>query len=464
MSCCDAAERGKETRQPLLSDDAKCVDGGTATTDDDDKCDEKVVGILVPDDGPPAPTVDLIRISIYLTCIQSFTAAICTYVSMGLSACLLGGSAARTILMGVLTGLVVTSSSWTIADEGCRVVMSHVLVPLTVVVPVCYLSLLQLESSTFHERTEANAVIDDGVGVGVGDGIASTRAVVSASALALAGLGALERTLWPRTIMEFDVLLTTAAAVLSLVLHPNLETLDDSPEPLCECPSRQSTPFLRAARLIAWVCVVQTTVLCMVPRVLEPSSLSRLLVCSAAAAGWTLLAPHWLLPLALAQIVLMVCRRAGIGSEIFDARIVVTPPSLCTRFVRNVGVTTSAFAKGLHSVRSLNCSFRIPWRLAEFDDETPMRPVRETPARAQTSSSKHLNGRSQTKQPIPVLDCTGTLQEQLLVERLSAKVRGPSDASVGVAKLIASQETDFRQNPYAVRTLGRLAATLNSRR
>ena len=424
---CDT-ERG-EGKQPLLGAKASRSDAGC----DDDEAYE---------------VVDLTRVSIYLVCIQSTVAAIGAQIALALSACFLSGSAARTILIYLFTGAVLTNKPWT-TDLGCKIVLHQILVPLTILVPIFYLMLIQLEAGTSHERLLDAMYDGDGVPIELHVFDAS-RTVVTSCAIVLAGLGALERSFWPRSSTSCDLLLSSTAIVLVMVLHPTLDDLEALPDPLCMCPSSWEVAMLRGSRVLAWICVSQTTVLCTLPNILDASATPRVLLYAASSALWTLLVPFWALLASTLQIALLIMRRNAVGGCLDSKSVLVKPPAACMRVVHCLVRTAASIMKGLESLRDCKCSFSVPWRFA------PEEPLTH-PLSNQSQPAPSLPPRRP-----PIIDCTG-LHEHALVERMATRVYGTDDASVGVAKLISQADGNPLANPYTARTFQRLSATLASR-
>ena len=225
-------------------------------------------------------------------------------------------------------------------------------------------------------------------------------------------------------------------------MHPELETLDPSSEPLCECPNLE-TAVLRVTRLATWVTLAQTVVLCAVPDVVSHDSTPRILLCAASASLWTLLCPIYLLPIASVQMVLIVARRNGQVGYLDAAVFVIKPPEKCMVFVRIATSIASSFARCLGRLRECECAARIPWRTSP---PQPFVPYNEPIVKPLPTKIR------------PVIDCTSARKEDV-VESLSRRIYGADDISVGVAKLVANGHSVH--NPHTVRTMQRLSAVLS---
>jgi hypothetical protein len=270
------------------------------------------------------------------------------------------------------------------------------------------------------------------------------RNAISIAAMVLAGLAALERTLWPKSRTEVDFLLSFCACALTFFMHPELDTLDPSSEPLCECPTLE-TAVLRVTRLVTWVTLAQTVVLCAVPDVVSQDSTPRVLLCAASASLWTFLCPIYLLPIAVVQMVLIVARRNGQVGYLDAAVFVVKPPDKCMIFVRVAKSTASSFARCLGRLRECECAARIPWRTSP---PQPFVPYNEPVVKPLPPKMR------------PVIDCTSARKEDV-IESLSRRMYGADDMSVGVAKLVAQSTRNPLENPHTMRTMQRLSVVLS---
>lgn len=210
------------------------------------------------------------HVEVYVACLQNGAASLVALAASSASACLVPGSAVRSMLAFVVTLHVCTAQS--MRGDLCRRFLHSVLAPLGFVF-LCSLCLVQLEQSSFHEY--------------VGDDDPTARNAVYVVTLTLLALAALERSAWPLSVGQTDAALVTAAVVLVCLFHPPLRAID-ARQPLTQCPNVE-TWALRACRLVVFVAISQTTALCTAPRQLDAAAAHTVFSRAVFAASWTLI-------------------------------------------------------------------------------------------------------------------------------------------------------------------------------
>ena len=321
------------------------------------------------------------HISAYVCALQSLFAAVCALCVSALGTCLFPGSATRTLVLyiGVLQLLTVRCYR----DRAAARMLHGAFVPLGWAY-VVYLTVLQLEASVTHE--DAGSGGDDHL-----------RGVAHVATLSLLLLAAADRALWPRSAKDADIALAMAAAVVAAVKHPSLDQLDGSREPLCDC----GDPFVfgaRCGRMLAFLVVAHTTTICAAPRRLTDASTHSLFAHAVAASAWTLAVPWYVLPVAIAQLGVMIARRSHVCAALDRGALVVDAPLSMER-------PLAVFARVVEGVRRVRLAFRMPWallhRIADAKRSPPPPPLPRPTPLTQLTPLQPLAARAAPPPPRP---------------------------------------------------------------
>jgi hypothetical protein len=239
--------------------------------------------------------VDFQHILLYATSGLCFLTLLVTQLAVVAGACLLPGSAMRTVLLALATALLLTSRPP--PGEVYRKLVNGVVLPMALLqtAGVCA---FQLELTCSHERSAPAA------------GAEPARDIMSTFALMLFLAAAFSRAAFPRLRnADADVCLAAVATVAVVLLHPRVGYVDYAREPLCMCPTPEEIGS-HLLRTIMWASIVSTTMICIVPDRLDDDEVPVVLLKTATSSIWVAFAPIFLvLGVVPVQVGLLTWRR-----------------------------------------------------------------------------------------------------------------------------------------------------------